>query len=266
LLDSSLDRLLERPMAPVDPQVLEAIDAGPIDPGDALPLNELGRLLEPGDLPAEVGWCRLEDGVGYTAVRTAMPDVTAEMFDWWFDWHPRDPLRYRIWFPRAHADISFDPAPVPEAKPYWNVTHHPLEDIGFGMQHLRIRFMNPTEFGFPPTALDDPGVATIVCGLVGDDRKHVWHTAMCHFARVADEGVVLRSRFWLGAELGPFSSSPITKPLRALMNAPMERRHLIPDRAARAMAEHCAAEYANLGSLLPELYSRYASSPASSPA
>jgi hypothetical protein len=39
MLDSSLAELLDRPMAPVDPQVLAAIEAGPIDAADALPLG-----------------------------------------------------------------------------------------------------------------------------------------------------------------------------------------------------------------------------------
>lgn len=55
-----------------------------------------------------------------------------------------------------------------------------------------------------------------------------------------------------------FLESLLTRPLRAAMNAPPVRRRAIPDRAPRALAEHCTAEYANLASLLPDLHSRYA--------
>jgi len=255
---AGLSGLLDRPMATVDGGARDAIAAGPIDPARALAPDAVGRLLEPGDLPAETGWCRLRDGTGYAAVRTPMPGVTAEMIDWWFDWHPRDPLRYRIWFPGAHQGISVDPAPRPEAKPYWGTVHHPVEDVGLGMQHLRIRFLDPAAFGFPPGALDDPAVATIVCGIVGDDRRRVWHTRMCHFARRAGDGVELRSRFWLGAVIGPFGPAALSNAAARVLNAPVLRRRLVPGRAPRAMAEHCAAEYANLAALLPELFREYA--------
>lgn len=257
MADEFLSALLARSMAPVDPDVAAAVDAGPMDPAGALALSEVARLLDRGDPTVETGWCRLPDGTGYTAVGTPMPEVTGEMLDWWFDWHPYDPLRYRVWFPGAHADTSFEPAPSPKAKPYWDTIHHPVEDVGLGMQHLRIRFMDPIQFGFPPGALEDPSVATIVCAVVGDDRRRVWHTRMCHVALPADGGIGLRSRFWLGAALKPFIRPPIAKPLATLMNTSAVRRRLIPDRAPRAMAQHCAAEYANLASLLPELYQRY---------
>jgi hypothetical protein len=32
--------------------------------------------------PVETGWCTLEDGTGYVAVRTHMAGVTAAMIDW----------------------------------------------------------------------------------------------------------------------------------------------------------------------------------------
>jgi phloretin hydrolase len=257
----TLSGLLARPMTPPAEDVLRAIEAGPMDPADALAPTELARLLEPGELAGETGWCRLDDGCGYTAVRTWMPGVDGEMLDWWFEWHPHDPLRYRVWFPDAHADISFAPAPPSRetgaAKPYWNTLNGPLEDIGLGMQRLRIRFLDPVAFGFPENVLRDPAVATIVCGVVGDERRRAWHTRLCHFARRTPEGVELRSRFWLGAELRLFSGSPLAAPVNRLLARPSLRRRLVPRRAPLAMARHCAAEFANLASLLPELHREY---------
>ena len=53
----------DRPLTPPDPEVLGAIEAGPIDPSEALPLAALDRLLDPAPLAVETGWCRLPDGV-----------------------------------------------------------------------------------------------------------------------------------------------------------------------------------------------------------
>jgi phloretin hydrolase len=160
--------------------------------------------------------------------------------------------------PAAHTGISIEPAATPTAKPYWNTVHHPVEDVGLGMQHLRIRFLDPVAFGFPERVQRDPSVATIVCGLVGDDRRRVWHTRLCHLARRTEEGVELRSRFWLGAELRLFTASAFAGAINRLLNTPAIRRRVIPRRAPLAMARHCAAEYANLASLLPQLHQEHA--------
>lgn len=253
-----LESYLERPMSPPDSAVLAAIEAGPIDPGLALPLAEFDRLLDPAPLAAETGWCTLPDGVRFVAVRTAMPGVSGEMVDWWFDWHPRDPLRYRIWHPPAHRDNSLEPPVLPGAKAHWRAVHHPVEDVGTGTVHARIAFLAPTQVGFSTDALDDPAVATIVCGEVGDDRRRVRHSVMAHVFLVEGDGVVMRSHFWLGAAIRPYLPAPLANPAAALLNRRRFRDLTLPDGLAPALARHCAEEYANLASLLPELYARYA--------
>jgi hypothetical protein len=249
---------LSRPLTPVDPAVLTALEAGPIAAHDALPLADVDRLRDPAPLSVETGWTTLPDGVGYIAVRTAMPGVTGEMVDWWFDWHPRDPVRYRIWHPLAHTGNAFDPpAPPPAAKAHWGAVHHPVEDVGLGTVHARIAFRPPHELGMADDALDDPRVATIVCGVAGDDRRHAQHTPMFHVFLEDPEGggVVLRSRFWLGADLRPYG--PLGGVGGWAMNRPAVRRRLISRAVPPALATHCAEEYAHLGALLPELYGRF---------
>jgi hypothetical protein len=255
-----LAELLARPMTPPDPAVLGSIARGPIDPADALPRDRLDRLLDPAPVAAETGWCWLKDGVGYVAVRTAMPGVSGEMVDWWFDWHARDPLRYRVWHPSAHRDNRLDPLPaVPGAKLHWGAVHHPVEDVGTGMVRARIAFERPTAMGFATDALDDPRVATIVCGWAGDDTRRIRHTPMAHvFLRASDDdGVVLRSRFWLGAAVRPYAPAAIAAPAARLLNTRRARRLTLPRDIPRALATHCAEEYANLGALLPDLHADF---------
>lgn len=249
---------LERPLSPPDPAVLAAIEAGPIDPDRALPPAAIDRLLDPAPLAAETGWCTLPDGVRFVAVRTAMPGVSAAMVDWWFDWHPRDPLRYRIWHPPAHSGNSLEAPAVAGAKAHWGAVHHPVEDVGTGTVHARIAFRAPSELGFSSDALDDPAVATIVCGEVGDDRRRARHSVMAHVFLAADDGVVLRSHFWLGAAIRPYLPLPLATPAAALLNRRRFRDLALPDGLAPALARHCAEEYANLAELLPELYASYA--------
>jgi phloretin hydrolase len=114
---------LERPPSAVAPEVLEALDASPIDPADAVSREHLDRLLDPAPLAAETGWCRLEDGVSYVQVRTEMPGVTAEMVDWWFEWHPSPGVRYQLWYPGKHQDNRWTPGPGgPGRKLLWGST------------------------------------------------------------------------------------------------------------------------------------------------
>jgi DAPG hydrolase PhiG domain len=294
--DAALAALLDRPLSPPDPAVLDAISSGPVDAADALPRAAPDRLLDPAPLPVETGWCWLPDGVGYVAVRTEMPGVTGEMVDWWFDWHARDALRYRVWHPRAHRGNRLEAPRSPAAKAHWGAVHHPVEDVGTGMVRARIAFVRPTELGFASDALDDPRVATIVCGFAGDDTRRVRHTPMAHvflrdgIAASAGEpgggragtepggrkpggggagtepggrkpsrgdGVVLRSRFWLGAAIRPYGPAPLAALGERVLNTSRARRLTLPRDLPRALATHCAEEYANLAALLPELHARY---------
>lgn len=221
---------------------------------------ELDRLLDPAPLPREDDCRRLEDGVWFVAVRTEMPGVSADMVDWWFDWHPRDPERYRLWHPAAHLDNSLEPPARPGAKAHWGAVHHPVEDVGTGVVHARIEFLAPRELGFSTDALGDPAVGTIVCGLVGDDRKRLRHTAMAHVFLEAGDGLVLRSRFWIGARIRPYAPAPLAGLGEAALNRRAVRDLALPKGVAPALARHCAEEYANLARILPGLYEGYARS------
>jgi phloretin hydrolase len=255
-----LDSYLARPMAAPDPAALAAIESGPADPGAALPLARIDRLCDPAPLELETAWCTLPDGVRFVAVRTPMPAVSAAMVDWWFDWHPRDPLRYRIWHPRAHLDNSLESPSQPAAKAHWGAVHHPVEDVGTGTVHARIAFLAPSALGFADDALDDPVVGTIVCGLVGDDRRRTRHSAMAHVFLREGDGLVLRSHFWLGARIRPYLPGPLAGFGEAALNRRGIRNVALPDGLAPALARHCAEEYANLASLLPELFSIHGAS------
>jgi DAPG hydrolase PhiG domain len=250
-----LESYLHRPMSAPDAQTLGAIESGPLDQRQALALDEVERLTDPAGLAGETGWCTLPDGVGYVAVRTAMPGVSAEMIDWWFDWHPREAVRYRLWHPLAHRDNTVQAAAEAGAKAHWGTVHHPVEDVGVGMVRARIEFLAPSRMGMKNDHLDDPGVATIVCGYAGDDTRRMRHTPMFHVFLSEPDGVVLRSRFWLGAALRPYG--PLGAVGERLLNHRAVRSRALPAKAPEALARHCAEEYANLGALLGELYGRF---------
>lgn len=255
--DLGLESYLKRPLTPPDPGVMADIARGPVDPARTLPLAGIDRLLDPAPLAVETGWCFREDRVGYVAVRTAMPGVDAKMVEWWFDWHARDPDRYRAWHPLAHFGNSAESPAEPGPKAHWGAVHHPVEDVGTGTVHARIAFHPPTAIGFSTDALDNPAVATIVCGYVGDDRRRLRHSVMAHVFLAAGNGVVLRSHFWLGAAVRPYLPAPLATPIAAALDNRLVRRLSLPKELPRVLATHCAEEYANLATLLPELFERF---------
>lgn len=256
-----LQELLDKPLAPVAPETLDALASGPIDPADALQESEMNRLLDLAPLAVECGYCFLPDGVGYVAMRVQMPEVTGEMVDWWFDWHADDPLRYRVWHPPAHVSNSVERPAARSDKPFWFTTHHPVEDIGLGVDRLRIDFLPPDRLGFSESALQRPGIATIVGGFAGDDSKRARHTRMVHvwLDDPSTGGTILRSRFWIGSVLRPYLPTPVATPVSRLLNRPSMRRRLVPRKAPEVLAKHCAEEYTNLAAILPGLFAQYGS-------
>lgn len=68
----------------------------------------------------------------------------------------------------------------------------------------------------------------------------------------------MRSRFWLGAAMRPYAPSPLAELGERVLNTRSVRARLLPARLPRALARHCAEEYANLAALLPELHARFA--------
>ena len=251
-----LDELLLQASPDPDPAVLAALRE-PIDPADALRPSEMDRLLDPAPLEVENGWCWMPGHVGYVAVRTPMPGHTAQMWDWWFDWHPREARRYRAWYPDAHFGTRFEAPSAPAAKPFWGATHYPDEDVGVGREVVRIEFLRPSEYGFSTDALDDPRVGTIVGGYGGSPSRHMRAAVMTHVLLDDGDGLVLRSRFWLGHGLRPDLPGRLGDLAGALLDRPLVRRLALPERLPAALADHCAREYSRLSAILPALYERY---------
>jgi DAPG hydrolase PhiG domain len=83
------------------------------------------------------------------------------------------------------------------------------------------------------------------------------HTLMIHVFLNAAEGLVLRSRFYMGGAIQLYAPEFIATLSAAALNRALFRRFVISSRAPRALARHCSREYANLGALLPELYRRF---------
>ena len=130
--------------------------------------------------------------------------------------------------------------------------------MGVGTVHARIAFHPPEVLGFSAGRARRPDVAAIVGGFAGDDRRRMQHTKMIHVFLRTGDGVVLRSRFWLGSALRPYAPDLIAARSRGSSTAPpcagAWSRRTCP-RRSRATARRSTR---TSGALLPELYEQFA--------
>jgi len=240
----NFDKYLERKNAPIPPSNLEVWEKGAdLAFEEVLKFEDRNQLLKDGYLAVENGFYHFEDGSAYAAVLTKMPNVTVEMIDWWFWWHAKEPIRYRIWYPEMHFDNSSDFAGFydDESKSYRErlhlSTHIVTEDIGTGRDKIVINFMSPVDFGFDESQLKSETEETIICAKVGDMSKRVWHTKMCHAVRKVEQGVEMRSRFWMASNverMDKFGQNFIN----SILNKPFVKRKLLPKGLGRHMYYH----------------------------
>jgi hypothetical protein len=94
------------------------LDAGPMNPADAIPAQNWLDLLDPDGFPKTVyGYCIMPDGCGfYSEYYITPPTVTTEMRRWFGRWtnfrsksmvEGQGNLRYKLWCPVDHWDHKF---------------------------------------------------------------------------------------------------------------------------------------------------------------
>ena len=252
-------RFWQPEMAPLPPEVANALRDGREAKGPGLELNEAGQLLEQGYLPLENGFTRLANGQTLVAVRTDMRGCTGAMFEWWMGWHCMEPQRYKLWHPGAHVANRTrgmqgdDPSPSDRQK--YMTIHYVTEYIGDRLYKVRITFVDPRELfgeGVDPEA---GGTTALVCGRVDLQQAPIHLGWLIHQIREYEGGTEMRSRFWLGKPevLGSRDDDLRNK----VLGAAWIRRLLVPRDLGRDMVLHCAMEMNHLARFLPELYALY---------
>ncbi len=242
--------------------VLPALQA-PMDPRHALRAGDgLNRLLEPGHLAVENGYCALPDGTGYTTSLTRFPGATGQMFRWWFWWHSVEAARYTLWFPWNHIsaiaqdrDVLTAPS-LTDAQRYIGNTHHVDEYIGPELMKIAIRFVDPGELGIDTNAMAGAGVSGSACGHVYLRRPWLHSATMVHLIRDTDDGFELRSRYWLGDKLALGRGRARLSIDRLASSAGLKAR-VAGERLAYEQLLHDQIEFTHLAGILPDLYAEF---------
>ena len=115
----------------------------------AIPAEKIALIDKPSEIPAvtfdeknlylagndddycKVGYGNFDDGTGFVANETYMPNVKGEMLSWWFAWHSvGSDLRYKIWdsedhyFARANNVEYVCNEKIPVSQKTWGITHY----------------------------------------------------------------------------------------------------------------------------------------------
>ncbi|MGV9802022.1 DAPG hydrolase family protein [Mycobacterium sp. NPDC003449] len=259
---------------PIQDHVREALIGGMAPIEYAYGLRDAADIMSrPGHHKMETGWTRVPGGY-LIAVLTDMPDVTAEMWDWWFGWHSTESARYKLWYPDAHQftaigeDRSADRT-LTDRQRYIDNVSYVDEYVGGTLQRLAIRFVDPARLGFDEL---DKGT-TAICARVGLSQYPVALGWLVHQVRPTARGSEMRSRFFLNdpalLDLPAQAVPGRGAPLLAGRAARLVGAAALPHLAGRMMganfghdlAFHCAAEMNHLASFLPDLHEEFKDTP-----
>ena len=209
-------------------------------------LDQAHLLLDPEPLPLEMGIQRLPSGQLHVAARTDMPGCKGRMFEWWFRFAP-DTQQYAWWHPLDHVSSTWR-----ETNPRTHIgsTHVVEERLGADEVHaIQIQFHDPAELlgdERVARARESGDVSALVYAHCGfgeepprDERGRPIGTRLLHIGRDTADGMVLRSRFWLGAGLDL---------------PPEEIEQQIPDEVGLGLMRHANTEFKYLARFLPSLY------------
>ncbi|PWY73190.1 phloretin hydrolase [Aspergillus sclerotioniger CBS 115572] len=164
-------------------------------------------FARPGYLDLENGYSISSNGTLMITVRSEIPQVTGEQYDWWFGWHSVETARYKLWNPIAHqysyrTPFSGNWANQTYTERYIGTTSYIDEYVGNDAAKLSIEFVEPTSLGFNTTAWPELGIETIVIGkvMIGnysttafDDVSYLMHQVR----RMPNGYRELRSRFFI---------------------------------------------------------------------
>lgn len=209
-----------------------------MDPKNALLPGSYDLLAQEEEIENDLGYCLLENGVGYGSTHTAMTGVNMEMFEWYKKLRMVDRLSYMIWYPGSHFS---------ELK---GIT---IEDIGFGnSDFFLVSPLDPQMLGFTVHPAEaDPRYMCIMGGntvIKNRDYPEIrpLASALFHYVRVLEDGSLdFRTHFFMG---GMIIDGELVRVQKLDPEVCLE--------ITRQMCSHCCYERGNVENFLPELYAR----------
>jgi hypothetical protein len=263
-----LAKYYDLPLYPPGPRERQLLAHMPLDPKQALPAQDLLKLLEPaGYHDAEYGYCSMPDGSGYMAMYFVYPYCTPQMLGWWFRWLnvlPSDQpegtgnLKYKIWCPPDHWTHAFNNG-KDMSEGMWAIESI---DLGEGDEKVLYRrdHLDAKKYGLSLEKERE----LLASGCWVDFSNVTFHSPEDPSERLPGHwlwltlsrpcvqgGVELRTRLWIGcgAKDGELYFDDTTT--AAALSEETMRKFLI----------HTTVEHQHLAKLLPQLYAEYGDTP-----
>jgi hypothetical protein len=234
----------------------------PMNPSNALGTSpeELNTLLDAGHHKVENGYCLLADGTAYVASRTPFPGATGEMLSWFFWWYMGESQRYSLWYPynrisaKAAEPAALTRPGLAHEQRYMGNTVHVTEYVGPKRVKVKTHFVQPSAWGLDTNRFVRAGIVAQICGeiILGGVRVG----RMLRLARETNDGIELRTRFWLGDRItigSPLGSVNVAPALRALGL----KRTLINSTTAHEQLFNDQVGMTHLAGFLPQLYAQF---------
>ena len=121
-----------------------------------------------------------------------------------------------------------------------------MEDVGPGPEFLKLCFKSPADFGYDTSAIGTEHCQSLVCA-IGEGGCPA---AMTHVWSPYRDGILFRSRFWIGYALTDGTYHKI-----------LPEGARVPDLVPKGLFAHNIKEFTNLASILPELWKEFGSEP-----
>ncbi|KAJ0385754.1 hypothetical protein COL922a_005743 [Colletotrichum nupharicola] len=223
-------------VSPISDALVNGLAGSPWPSAFTYSAQDAAKYLEqPGYLNLENGYAIGSNGTLMIAVRSEIPQVTCDQYDWWFGWHSVETARYKLWNPIAHqysyrTPDSVDWANRTYAQRYIGATSYIDEYVGNDAAKLSIQFIEPESIGFNTSVWPELSIETVVVGklFIGGVRPDFVPHDMVR--RMPNGYRELRSRFFVASDNHG--------------NAQL----------GHDLAVHCNIEMTHLGSFLPALF------------
>jgi len=246
----NFQKYLNPEIAPISDDIQLVLNQSPKETSSFIPFEAALELEKNGYFEVETSYCINQDGSVYVAVLTDMPNVTPEMWHWWFGWHGDSSEKYKLWHPESHISSEWKDKEVGKIA-YIDRVSHVVEYVGASKDALAIQFKKPSSIGLPDFDPQTSDVVYIVAriGLAEAPINIGW---LVHQVRKTNTGSEMRSRFWLGgAYLGGRNG------LGNLLIPIIRRVRKISKQQASDLLIHCHEEMSHLAKFLPDLYGEY---------
>lgn len=242
----------DRDVISMVPEKIPFAFAGPMSPMDAVPFAERAKILSDSTVGTKLGYTVMSDGTGYVSDITFMPNVTAEMLDWYMAWRGFDSLRFVIANPENNVSAmtmqtyKFDDEDFIGPEKYWDTTQMVVKMSEMGPAKEALNFKCPSDVGFDMEQLEKSNTSSLICArgyAHGQPPAAGPDYLICHQVIEKDGGVEVRTKCWIGWTVR------YGKDYKQLPDG-----FFMPPVFAMGVFLQNIKEWTNLAAILPQLY------------